>query len=89
MRWDTTGRSAFSSGISDLMLPGPGVSACGETSVALTLTGATEGSPDKAFHAASGTFQTVQKPTNALFKPDHRMLFVRGFHFGDLLWFQR
>lgn len=83
MRWDTTGRSVFSSGISDLMLPGPGVSACGETLVA------PEGSPDKAFHAASGTFQTVQKPTNALFKPDHRMLFVRGFHFGDLLWFQR
>lgn len=88
MRWDTTGRSAFFSGISDLMLPGPGVSASGETPVARTLTGATKGSPDKVFHAVSRTFQTVHY-TNALLKPDHRMLFVRGFHFGDLLWFQR
>jgi hypothetical protein len=57
--------------------------------VALTLTGATMCavcSPDKAFNAASGTFQPGQY-TNELLKPNHRMLFVRRFHFGDLFRF--
>ncbi len=34
-----------------------------------------------------GHFRPFKKTTNESLKPDHRMLFVRCFHFGDLLWF--